>query len=80
MSSLTTNPKVQLAATAVVSAAVAAGAILTYQRLQEGDRVSRLKQSIPQPGDAGADPALQSVRTTLPPPHPTKPSSLGKYI
>ncbi|KAK3298597.1 uncharacterized protein B0H64DRAFT_78929 [Chaetomium fimeti] len=59
MSSLTSNPKVQLAATAVVSAAVAAGAILSYQRLQEGDRVSRLKQSIPQPGDT--DPALQSV-------------------
>ncbi|EAQ89599.1 hypothetical protein CHGG_06218 [Chaetomium globosum CBS 148.51] len=37
MSSLTSNPRVQLAATAVVSAAVAAGAILTYQRLQEGD-------------------------------------------
>ncbi|KAH6628284.1 hypothetical protein F5144DRAFT_654463 [Chaetomium tenue] len=70
MSSLTSNPKVQLAATAVVSAAVAAGAILTYQRLQEGDRVSRLKQSIPQPGDT--DPALQSVtRTgTLPQPDP----------
>ncbi|KAH6854870.1 hypothetical protein B0I37DRAFT_41703 [Chaetomium sp. MPI-CAGE-AT-0009] len=72
MSSLTSNPKVQLAATAVVSAAVAAGAILSYQRLQEGDRVSRLKQSIPQPGNAEADPALQSVTRIGPLPKPDK--------
>jgi hypothetical protein len=61
-SSLTSNPKVQLAATAFVSAAVAAGTILSYQRLQRNDRVSRLKGSIPQYEDD--EPALQSV--TLP--------------
>ncbi|KAK3693621.1 hypothetical protein B0T22DRAFT_371960 [Podospora appendiculata] len=45
------NSKIQLAATAVISAAVAAGAILSYQRLQQGERVSRLKQSIPRPDE-----------------------------
>lgn len=70
MASLTSNPKVQLAATAVVSAAVAAGAILSYQRLQQGDRVSRLKESIPQPSDT--EPALQSVSTNHPPSHPDR--------
>lgn len=53
------DSKVQLAATAVVSAVVVAGAILSYQRLQQGDRVSRLKQSIP--GPSGSDSALQTV-------------------
>ncbi|KAK4245600.1 hypothetical protein C7999DRAFT_42883 [Corynascus novoguineensis] len=72
MASLTSNPKVQLAATAVVSAAVAAGAVLSYQRLQEGDRVSRLKQSIPQPSDNGTEPALQSVTRVGPLPKPDK--------
>jgi hypothetical protein len=66
MASLTSNPKVQLAATAVVSAAVAAGALLSYQRLQQGDRVSRLKQSIPQPSDSETEPALQSVNLPSP--------------
>lgn len=66
MASLTSNSKVQLAATAVVSAAVAAGAILSYQRLQQGDRVSRLKQSIPQPSESDSEPALQSVLLTPP--------------
>ncbi|KXX76401.1 tRNA threonylcarbamoyladenosine dehydratase 2 [Madurella mycetomatis] len=64
------DSKVQLAATAVVSAAVAAGAILSYQRLQQGDRVSRLKQSIPGPNDS--DPALQTLTRVGPLPRPDK--------
>lgn len=68
MSTLTSNPKVQLAATAVVSAAVAASAILSYQRLQKDERVSRLKHSIPQPGSgAETEPAIQAVITPLTP-------------
>ncbi|KAK4239729.1 hypothetical protein C8A03DRAFT_42660 [Achaetomium macrosporum] len=70
MAALASNPKVQLAATAVVSAAVAAGTILSYQRLQRSDRVSRLKESIPQHSDA--EPALQSVRRVGPLPRPDK--------
>ncbi|KAK4102918.1 hypothetical protein N658DRAFT_329126 [Parathielavia hyrcaniae] len=70
MAFLTSNSKVQLAATAVVSATLAAGAILSYQRLQQGDRVSRLKQSIPQPSDG--EPGLQSVTRVGPLPKPDK--------
>ncbi|KAK4153110.1 tRNA threonylcarbamoyladenosine dehydratase 2 [Chaetomidium leptoderma] len=73
MASLTSNPKVQLAATAVVSAAIAAGAILSYQRLQQDDRVSRLKRSIPQPsGSDDDDHAAQSVTRIGPLPKPDK--------
>ncbi|KAK3310955.1 uncharacterized protein B0T15DRAFT_387573 [Chaetomium strumarium] len=67
-SSLVSNPRVQLAATALVSAAVAAGTILSYQRLQRNDRVSRLKGSIPQYDDD--EPALQSVTRVGPLPRP----------
>jgi tRNA A37 threonylcarbamoyladenosine dehydratase len=72
MASLASNPKIQLAATAVVSAAVAAGAILSYQRLQQGDRVSRLKQSIPQPSDSDPEPAPQPVTRVGSLPKPDK--------
>ncbi|KAJ4298758.1 hypothetical protein N0V88_003790 [Collariella sp. IMI 366227] len=74
MTSLTTNPKLHLAATAVASAAIAATAILSYQRLQQGDRVTRLKQSIPQSASSGndAEPALQSVTPIGPIPRPDK--------
>ncbi|KAI1818613.1 ubiquitin-protein ligase molybdopterin-converting factor [Poronia punctata] len=41
------NSRVQLAATAVVSGAVVAGAILGYQRLRQEERVQNLKSSIP---------------------------------
>lgn len=70
MSSLTSNNKVQLAATAVVSAAVAAGAILSYQRLQKDSRLNRLKQSIPNPGDDES--GVQKVNPP-PPSHTQKP-------
>ncbi|KAL2117811.1 hypothetical protein VTJ04DRAFT_7471 [Mycothermus thermophilus] len=68
MTSLTSNPKLQLAATAVVSAAVAAGAVLTYQRLQQDAHSSRLKQ----PSTTDDDPALQSVTRVGPLPKPDK--------
>lgn len=42
-----TNSKLQLAATAALSAAAGAAAVVAYQRLQQGERLSRLKQSIP---------------------------------
>ncbi|KAK3987439.1 hypothetical protein QBC44DRAFT_245989 [Cladorrhinum sp. PSN332] len=70
MTSLTSNPKVQLAATAVVSAAVAAGAILSYQRLQQDERLTRLKRSIPNPSDN--DPAVQTLTRIGPLPKPDK--------
>lgn len=54
-----TNSRVQLAATAIVSGAVVAGAILGYQRLQEEERVSQLKSSIP--SLAGDGDALRKV-------------------
>jgi len=47
----TANHNLQLAATAVVSVAVGAVAILGLQRLQHEARVSRLKRSIPTPDD-----------------------------
>lgn len=40
------NSRVQLAATAIASGAVVAGAILGYQHLQHQERVSQLKDSI----------------------------------
>ncbi|KAK4117734.1 hypothetical protein N656DRAFT_786387 [Canariomyces notabilis] len=71
MTSLTSNPKVQLAATAVVSAAVAAAAVLSYQRLQQdGRRASRLKQSIPGPNES--DSALPTLTRVGPLPKPDK--------
>ncbi|KAF2966910.1 hypothetical protein GQX73_g6658 [Xylaria multiplex] len=42
-----TNSRVQLAATAIASGAVVAGAILGYQRLQREERIHKLKSSIP---------------------------------
>ena len=45
------NSKVQLAATAALSAGVAVAAVLSYQHLQRGERLSRLKKSIPDPTD-----------------------------
>ncbi|KAI0172561.1 ubiquitin-protein ligase molybdopterin-converting factor [Hypoxylon sp. FL1284] len=41
------NSKLQLAATAIASGAVAAGAVLGYQRLQREEKVNQLKDSIP---------------------------------
>ncbi|KAI1114716.1 ubiquitin-protein ligase molybdopterin-converting factor [Nemania sp. NC0429] len=54
-----TNPRVQLAATAIASGAVVAGAILGYQRLQRSERVHKLKSSIPSLADA--DEALRKL-------------------
>jgi hypothetical protein len=54
-----TNSRVQLAATAIVSGAVVAGAILGYQQLRQEERVYNLKNSIPFPEDEGE--ALRKV-------------------
>ncbi|KAK0737496.1 hypothetical protein B0T21DRAFT_287742 [Apiosordaria backusii] len=70
LSQTTSNNKVQLAATAVVSAAVAAGAILSYQRLQKDERLNRLKQSIPNPLDD--QPGVQKLTRVGPLPKPDK--------
>ncbi|KAK3363309.1 hypothetical protein B0T25DRAFT_587281 [Lasiosphaeria hispida] len=67
ISQTTSNSRIQLAATAVVSAAVATTAILAFQRLQQDSRLSRLKQSIPDPADSKG--ALQKLsRHSLPKP------------
>lgn len=52
LSQTSSNSKLQLAATAAVSAAVATAALLSFQRLQQGERLSRLKQSIPDPTES----------------------------
>ncbi|KAK4458285.1 hypothetical protein QBC42DRAFT_308716 [Cladorrhinum samala] len=70
MSDCTSASAVQLAATAVVSAAVAAGAILSYQRLQHGERLTRLKRSIPNPADD--EPSVQNLHRVGPLPKPDK--------
>lgn len=43
--------RIQLAATAVVSGAVVAGAILGYQHVRRVERVEDLKRSVPELGD-----------------------------
>ncbi|GAP87148.2 putative molybdopterin biosynthesis protein moeb protein [Rosellinia necatrix] len=48
------NTRIQLAATAVASGAVVAGAILGYQRLLREERISQLKSSIPSLADGEA--------------------------
>ncbi|KAI8632747.1 ubiquitin-protein ligase molybdopterin-converting factor [Xylariaceae sp. FL1651] len=47
------NSRVQLAATAIASGAVVAGAILGYQRLRQEERIYNLKNSIPSLADEG---------------------------
>ncbi|KAK3330600.1 hypothetical protein B0H66DRAFT_69098 [Apodospora peruviana] len=75
----TSNSKIQLAATAVVSAAVAAGAVLSYQRLQKDERLSRLKQSIPDPQD-NDPPALHKLTRHGPVPKPGKEDEHGQFL
>lgn len=70
MASSVSTPKLQLAITAALSAAIAAGAILSYRRLQQGDRISRLKRSIPQ--QEIDEPTLQAVTRAGPLPKPDK--------
>lgn len=45
------DSRIQLAATAVLSGGVVAAGLLSYQRLSHEKRVSRLKDSIPNPTD-----------------------------
>lgn len=56
------NPKVQFATTAIVSGAVVASAILSYQQLQRDERISKLKDSIPSLDDEGSDAGKVSSR------------------
>ncbi|KAK3940551.1 hypothetical protein QBC46DRAFT_384838 [Diplogelasinospora grovesii] len=51
--------KMQLAATAVISGAAVAAAILGYQRLQQEERLSRLKGSIDAPVDESIESAVR---------------------
>lgn len=63
LSRATSDSRFHLAATAVISGSVVAAGILSYQRLSHEKRVSRLKDSIPDPGD---DHPLQKVSRPLP--------------
>ncbi|KAK7985125.1 hypothetical protein PG996_005632 [Apiospora saccharicola] len=49
------NPKVQFATTAIVSGAIVASAILSYQQLQRDERIYNLKRSIPSLDDEGRE-------------------------
>lgn len=60
LSNSSNQSKLQLATVALASAAVTAGAIYGYQQSRHGERLNRLKKSIPNPaGDA--EPELQRV-------------------
>ncbi|KAK1750201.1 hypothetical protein QBC47DRAFT_394142 [Echria macrotheca] len=68
------SSKIQLAAAAAASAAVTAGAILSYQRLQKETELSRLKQSIPTDPSSSSpsDLLLPRVKRNGPLPKPDK--------
>lgn len=54
----TSDSRFHLVATAVLSGGIVAAGLLSYQRLSHEKRVSRLKDSIPDPGE---DHPLQKV-------------------
>lgn len=58
LSRATSDSRFQLAATALLSGGIVAAGLLSYQRLSHEQRVSRLKNSIPNPSD---DHTLQKV-------------------
>ncbi|KAL5866911.1 hypothetical protein ACKVWC_010801 [Pyricularia oryzae] len=65
----TSDSRFQFAATALLSGAVAAGAILSYQRVAKEERLSKLKSSIPAPdedGDMSRSQQLTDFGATLP--------------
>lgn len=47
----TNDSRFQFAATALVSGGIVAAGLLSYQRLSQEKRVSKLKQSIPDPSE-----------------------------
>lgn len=51
LSRVSSDSRIQLAATAIISGGIAAAGILSYQRLSHEKRVSKLKDSIPDPTD-----------------------------
>lgn len=61
LSRAASDSRTQLVATAVISGGIVAAGLLSYQRLSHEKRVSRLKDSIPNPGD---DHPLQKVSTS----------------
>ncbi|KAH8762108.1 hypothetical protein F5883DRAFT_561784 [Diaporthe sp. PMI_573] len=67
LSRATSDSRFQLAATAVISGGIVAAGLLSYQRLSHEQRVSRLKDSIPNPSD---DHPLQKLTSlgTIPSP------------
>lgn len=52
---VSTSQQAQLAATAIVSGAVVAGAILGYQSIRRHERVSELKSGIPEAKEGGGN-------------------------
>lgn len=63
LSRATNDSRFQFAATAVVSGGIVAAGLLSYQRLSREKRVTRLKESIPDPTE---DQHLQKVSTYSP--------------
>ncbi|KAF3768552.1 hypothetical protein M406DRAFT_344685 [Cryphonectria parasitica EP155] len=57
------DSRIQLAATAVISGGIVAAGILSYQRLSHEKRVSRLKDSIPDPSEDKPPQKLTSLGT-----------------
>lgn len=71
LSRATTDHRLQLVATAVLSGGIVAAGLLSYQRLAHDKRVSRLKDSIPDPGQ---EHKLQKVSLASSPPTSRLPS------
>lgn len=74
LSRATSDSRIQLVATAILSGGLVAAGLLSYQRLSHEKRVSRLKDSIPHPSD-DHPPQKVSIPTTpreLPPLDPAQ--------
>ncbi|KUI55977.1 tRNA threonylcarbamoyladenosine dehydratase 2 [Cytospora mali] len=67
LSRATSDSRFQLAATAVVSGGIVAAGLLSYQRLSQEKRVSKLKESIPDPSEEHPVQKLTSLGTIPPP-------------
>ncbi len=70
LSSTVANHRVQLAATALVSAATVAVAILSYQHLAREERAFHLKNSIPTTDNGEENPVYVAGRGAMPRPDP----------
>lgn len=65
ISHATSDSRIQLFATAVISGGIVAAGLLSYQRLSHEKRVSRLKDSIPDPSDGHLLQKVSSINTYL---------------